>query len=117
MEIQQIKSYMKQNKITYEELSKKSNLSISTIKKIFSGISQYPRMDTMKTIENALGLNNVEFTEQEKKEFNLGDHKIALSDVDKYRLNVLARAEEVLGKEFVDAQIKLLEYATEKGMK
>lgn len=44
MEIQAIKKYMKENKITYDELAERSKLSISTIKKIFSGISQYPRI-------------------------------------------------------------------------
>ena len=56
MEIQAIKKYMKDNHITYDELSKRSGLSISTIKKIFSGISQYPRIDTVQAIERALGL-------------------------------------------------------------
>ena len=58
MDIQEIKAYMKANKITYDELAERSQLSISTIKKIFSGISKYPRIDTIKTIERALGLEN-----------------------------------------------------------
>lgn len=57
MEIQAMKKYMKENHITYEELAKRSGISISTIKKIFSGISQYPRIDTIRTIERALGLD------------------------------------------------------------
>ena len=57
MEIQEIKKYMKENHITYEELATRSQISISTIKKIFSGISQYPRVDTMQAIERALGLD------------------------------------------------------------
>ena len=40
MEIQEIKKYMKSNHITYEQLAQRSGLSISTIKKIFSGIAQ-----------------------------------------------------------------------------
>ena len=55
MEIQEIKAYMKENRITYDMLAERSGLSISTIKKIFSGISQYPRIDTMRAIERALG--------------------------------------------------------------
>ena len=57
MDVQSIKNYMKINKITYDELAERSGLSISTIKKIFSGISQYPRIDTMQAIEKALGLS------------------------------------------------------------
>lgn len=58
MEIKEIKNYLKKNNITYEELAKRSNLSISTIKKIFSGISQYPRIDTVQAIERALGISS-----------------------------------------------------------
>lgn len=57
MEIQEIKAYMKSEKITYDELARRSGLSISTIKKIFSGISKYPRIDTIQIIEKALGLD------------------------------------------------------------
>lgn len=75
MDIQEIKAYMKAKKITYEELANRSGLSISTIKKIFSGISQYPRIDTIRTIEQALGLDKQEptptLTDEEKELFNL----------------------------------------------
>lgn len=72
MDIQEIKAYMKANKITYDELAERSQLSISTIKKIFSGISKYPRIDTIKTIERALGLDKeksppMELSEEEQE--------------------------------------------------
>lgn len=75
-QIQEIKTFMKANKITYDELSARSGLSISTIKKIFSGISQYPRVDTMETIMSALGITNERadapaYTEDEKKLLSL----------------------------------------------
>lgn len=57
MTVEEIKKYMKDNKITYEELAQKANLSISTVKKIFSGSAKYPRIDTMQAIEKALGIN------------------------------------------------------------
>lgn len=74
MEIQEIKAYMKAKKITYDELSAKSGLSISTIKKIFSGISQYPRIDTMQAIEKALGIvqeDTPTYTEEQRQLFGL----------------------------------------------
>lgn len=76
MDVQEVKAYMKAKKITYDELSAKSGLSISTIKKIFSGISQYPRIDTMQAIERALGLTQEQetaptYTEEERKLFGL----------------------------------------------
>lgn len=77
MDIQEIKAYMKANKITYEQLADMTKLSISTIKKIFSGISKYPRVDTIRIIVTALGLDEQqksppsELTEGEKELFNL----------------------------------------------
>ena len=77
MDICEIKQYMKQNKITYEQLSERSQISISTIKKIFSGVSQYPRIDTIQAIERALGIEEQktppvqELTEDEQEIFTL----------------------------------------------
>ena len=60
MNIEFFKKIMKEKKITYEDLAEKAGLSISTIKKIFSGIAQYPRIDTVQAIEKALGLDDYE---------------------------------------------------------
>lgn len=81
MEIQAIKKYMKDNHITYDELAERSKLSISTIKKIFSGISQYPRIDTMQAIEEALELNQkpIQWTEEEKALGVVTEYKEKLS--------------------------------------
>lgn len=48
MKIEDIKSFLKQNKITYEKLSELSGISISALKKIFSGQAKYPRVDTVE---------------------------------------------------------------------
>ena len=77
MEISAIKKYMKDQKITYDELATRSGLSISTIKKIFSGISQYPRIDTMKAIEDALGLSEKPKAKEEAA--GMGAHGTVLS--------------------------------------
>lgn len=60
MQIEEIKSYMKMNGITYEELADKSGISISAIKKIFSGHAKNPRYETIQAIESALGLHEKE---------------------------------------------------------
>lgn len=61
--VNRIKQYMKDNKITYEELCKlcKGEVSISTIKDIMRGKTVYPRPDTLKIIIKALGLQNESF--------------------------------------------------------
>lgn len=102
----------KEQKITLEILSEKSGIALSTIKEIFRGKTATPRIDTVQAIERALGLAPT-FTEEERALGLSENHAVVLSDKDRDRLNALARAEEVLGVEFVDAQIKLLEIATE----
>lgn len=59
MDINLIKSKLKEKNMTYEELSQKTNLSISTIKKILSGSAKYPRIDTIEIIEKTLGINRI----------------------------------------------------------
>lgn len=67
MEIPAIKQYMKVNKITYDELAKRTGLSKSCITKIFAGYAKYPRIDTMQAIETALELNRPnEWTAEDK---------------------------------------------------
>lgn len=68
-QIQEIKAYMKEKKITYKDLASMTGLSLSCVTKIFSGHAQYPRVDTMDTIRKALGIAEQpsEYSEDEKK--------------------------------------------------
>lgn len=61
MTIIEIKSYMKENKITYKMLSEKSGIPLGTLKEIFRGRIKNPRIDTMKAIENALKIPEGDF--------------------------------------------------------
>ena len=58
MTIQEIKAYMKERKITQKQLSDMSGIPLQTLRKIFSGLTTSPRIDTMQAIETALGLSN-----------------------------------------------------------
>lgn len=106
--IQEIKIYMKENNITYQQLSEKSKIPLNTLKNIFRGKTANPRMDTMNSIYDALGLKD-ELTPEEI-EAGMGHHAVVLSDDDSYRLDVLARAEETLGKPYVDGVMALIEF-------
>ena len=55
--IEEIKKYMKANKITQIRLAEISNIPLGSLRNIFSGRVPNPRIDTMQAIENALGLN------------------------------------------------------------
>jgi transcriptional regulator with XRE-family HTH domain len=69
MDIENIKKFMKEKKITYDTLSQLSGIPVNTIKNIFRGKTQNPRIDTMQAIEKALGINNepVELSPIKKK--------------------------------------------------
>ena len=69
MTIQEIKDYIKIEKITYQALSDKSGIPLNTLKNIFRGKTENPRIDTMQAIERALGITEEvsEYSEDEKK--------------------------------------------------
>jgi len=50
------KQAKKAQKLTLDDIAKKSNIGISTIKDIFRGVTYAPRLDTVEAIEKALGL-------------------------------------------------------------
>ena len=54
--IEEIKAYMKEKNITYQDLSDMSNIPLNTLKNIFRGKTKNPRIDTLQAIERALGM-------------------------------------------------------------
>ena len=57
MDVSIYKKIMKEQKMTYEDLSNVTGISLGAIKRIMAGIAKYPRIDTIEAIESALGLN------------------------------------------------------------
>lgn len=105
MEIEKIKEYMKKNKITYAQLAKQTNLSISTVTKILGGFAKYPRADTMEAIERALGLSD--WSAEEKAE-GVGEHAITLSSDEWEWLELRSTIIEKNGIDFYNALLALL---------
>ena len=58
MEISKIKVTLKEKGVSYAELSAMSGIGLNTIKSIFSGRTQNPRIDTMQAIEKALNITD-----------------------------------------------------------
>lgn len=56
--IESIKKYLKQNKITYIQLSERCGIPLGTLRNLFSGFIKNPRLDTIQKIEDALGLRS-----------------------------------------------------------
>lgn len=50
----ELKQLLRERKITYKELSERTNIPEGTLKNIFSGFTKNPRIDTIQTIESAL---------------------------------------------------------------
>lgn len=68
MDISVMKTRKKELKMTLDELSEKSGIPKRTIEDIFRGATKNPRIDTMRAIEQALGLSSAQlsFTEEEQ---------------------------------------------------
>lgn len=85
MTLLEIKKYMKQNKITYAELSKRSSIPEGTLKHIFAKAdTANPQIYTMQAIERALGLDEKkpladEILEQ-VAELNIADYQNLTED-------------------------------------
>ncbi|MBQ8283454.1 MAG: helix-turn-helix transcriptional regulator [Clostridia bacterium] len=110
--------------LTQAELGEKTGLNQTAIGK-YEREQLEPTISTLKKLSSIfecsvgyiLGLEddfgNIEFTEAERA-LGLNDtHPVVLSDDDRYRLNILARAEDELGKPFVDGVIKMVELSIE----
>lgn len=84
MSVEEIKTYLKHHKITYEELANKSGVAIGTIRDIMRGATQAPRIDTMQAIYKALELSEGGEPMNVPKE--LIDNYERLNDIDKQRV-------------------------------
>lgn len=97
--VQSLKVKLKSMGMTYEQLSTKSGIPLNTLKNVFCGRTENPRIDTLQAIERALGITS--FTDEERALGLSDSHLIALSDEDRELINLFAEAEETLGKPYV----------------
>ena len=74
MNIQDIKKILKNRRISYDKLSKDTNISRSTLADIFRGKTQNPRMDTLQIICNYLNLKEEDiFYQIQSQKFNVSN--------------------------------------------
>ena len=88
LDILKIKNYLKENNLTYEDLSKRSGVPLNTLKCIFSGRTPNPRIDTMQAITSALGISKERPLQDEPVDqslvlLNIGDFKCLTLDQQK----------------------------------
>ena len=54
-EVAALKAHVRKMGITYPELAERSGVPLQTIQKIFCGLTQHPRIDTMQALQQASG--------------------------------------------------------------
>ena len=110
VDIERLKTAKAQQKITYDELSAKSGVPVSTIYDLFRGVTTAPRVDTLQAIERALGLDQPKpaWTEEDKA-LGVGDHPVHLSEEEWTWLELRSVLLDVMGKDYLNALIKMLE--------
>lgn len=114
---QQYKEHLKQIGMTYDQLSEKSGIPLNTLKNIFCGKTEHPRVDTMQAIEDALGLSSakLQWTEQEKAQGVIPNHKEALSSDEIEVLDAYRAIKDEKGEKAAHAMKTLMEaYLNEK---
>lgn len=55
-------------KMSFEELNSKTNISVSTLKKIFTGVTANPAFETVRTIAYAMGITTNDLTHMMRDE-------------------------------------------------
>ena len=107
MDIMELKKYLKEHKITYKMLAEKSGVPESTIKNIFGGFTQNPRIDTIEAIERALGINEKSPAAQEQPSVKIPD------SIKKVQL-AFFEGLDGLSEESVQDVLKYIEYVKAK---
>lgn len=63
MELYEALSYQRRTvKMSFEELNSKTGISVSTLKKIFTGVTSNPAFETVRTIAYAMGITTNDLT-------------------------------------------------------
>lgn len=111
MTLEEIKNYLKVNKITYKKLSEQSGVPESTLKNLFSGTTTNPRISTMQAIERALGIDKQptatisnEITEERLQA--LGFDLTAISDLSEEDLQLIRSTLKTLVTELKERKKK-----------
>lgn len=104
MDLSLWKHKKKELKLTFDSLSKMSNVPKRTLEDIFSGRTPTPRIDTVKAIEKALGIDESITAEEYKKGFS--DRMIVTDD----EKEILNKVRAVLEKHGEQGKTLLVEY-------
>lgn len=93
------KQRKKELKLTLDDISEQTGISISTIKDIFRGATYAPRIDTVQAIESALGLNGTSWTAEEMAQGVFSTKKVDITPEEDDLLYLYRR----IGQQFGEA--------------
>lgn len=113
--LEQWKERKKTLGITNKVIADTANLPLRTVEQVMCGKVKNPRNDTVQAIERALGLAPT-FTAEEQAQGAVNAPTV-LSDRDLNTLGIINRAEDVLGVDYVDAYLNVLDLAVEQKLK
>ena len=108
MDINIYKKILKEKGMTYEDLAKKTGLSLGCIKRIMAGIARYPRIDTIEAIENALGISS-DITPEEYASGMRETKKMSITPIEEDMLDVFRKIGEKDGEEMQRLLISMAE--------
>ena len=100
--------------LTYDDIVRLSGVSKRTIAGFFGGDPKYanPSIDTLRAIDKALGLNELEWTDEDKAE-GVGSHSVKLSADEWEWLELRSELLEAGGQEYLDTLTALLHKSAE----
>lgn len=106
MNIEQLRLEKKRRKMTLQQIADLSGIPKRTVDDIFSGHTTNPRVNTLKAIENALGLSMER--PAEKVNSNAEDRPVALSQEDKEILEIFSEIKRIKGEAYCKILIIIL---------
>ena len=118
--IKRLKELRSEKQLNQKQLAALLNITQQTYSDYETGRTN-PDIDTLLQISKILecsidyllgnsdDFGNIVFTEEEKALGLSPNHAVVLSDDDRYRIHLLAEAEEKLGKAYVDGVLKMIE--------
>lgn len=101
MDIKLMRKKLKENRMTYEDLSRETGVSLSTIKAIFSYARPNPHIKTLQALEKALGLDEDRLIDG----YNYYNKILEKLDLDKSRIEKLSPRDIEIIRIIIDAFI------------
>ena len=113
MNLEALKAVKKKAGLTIAQIAERANLPKGTVQNIFCGYVPNPRSDTLQAIEQALGLKDMYWTDEERVQ-GVGQHPITLSAEEWAWLELRSELIRTMGEDYQKTVKKMLEEIVKK---